>query len=233
MYVCEKTAASNLTWVSDFPELARITDPAWLEAKQAATLHTLQRGTLLFRAGSPCLNFVLVVEGVIRVYMTSESGREILLYRVGAGEICVLTLSNLLGGAVYSAEGMTETGTCIVSIPPSYFNRALTSSHEFRAFIFSMIGRRLGEIMVLLEEITFKRLDIRLAQLLAQHSDSRGSNNLQMTHNDLAAELGSSREVISRILKEFERRGWVRLERGQIHIISRVDLVQFTKLSGM
>lgn len=215
---------SELNWLQHFPELAKITDTAWLEAARAARTPTVPRGTILFRPGDPCMSFVLVIAGTVRVYIPSESGREILLYRVEPGEICVLTLSNLLGGVAYSAEGVTETDTQLIAIPPHQFEQALTESQAFRRFIFSMIGRRLGEIMLLLEEITFKRLDIRLAQLLVSKTRDSAHGLLRKTHQDLAVELGSSREVISRLLKKFERNGWLQLDREQIQVLSPTDI---------
>lgn len=214
-------------WLPRFPELSKITDPAWLQAAQAARIRVIPEGTIIFRPGDPCMSFVLVLAGTVRVYLPSETGREIVLYRVDPGEICILTLSNLLGGKAYSAEGITETEAQLVAIPPQQFEDALTASNAFRRFIFSMIGRRLGEIMLLLEEITFKRLDLRLAQLLIRAAGDNGDHPLHKTHQDLAAELGSSREVISRLLKEFERNGWVRLDRSQIHVLSSADMEQF------
>jgi len=214
-------------WLTHFPELAKISDIAWTEAVKAASVRAIPRGTVLFRPGDPCMSFVLVLAGTVRVYIPGESGREILLYRVEPGEICVLTLSSMLGGITYSAEGVTETDAQLVAIPPQQFEHALTASLAFRRFIFSMIGRRLGEIMLLLEEITFKRLDIRLAHWLARAAGDSGDQPLHKTHQDIAAALGSSREVISRLLKEFERNGWIRLNRGNIEVLSRTELERF------
>lgn len=217
-------------WLTYFPELAKISDIAWTEAVKAASVRAIPRGTVLFRPGDPCMSFVLVLAGTVRVYIRGETGREIVLYRVEPGEICVLTLSNMLGGITYSAEGVTETDAQLVAIPPQQFEQALTASPAFRRFIFSTIGRRLGEIMLLLEEITFKRLDIRLAQLLARAASESENRPLQKTHQDLAAELGSSREVISRLLKEFERNSWVRLDRGHIQVLSCTDMERFSHI---
>lgn len=214
-------------WLTRFPELAKISDSAWTETVKAASVRTIPRGTVLFRPGDPCMSFVLVLAGTVRVHIPGESGREIVLYRVESGEICVLTLSNMLGGITYSAEGVTETDAQLVVIPSQPFEHALTASPAFRRYIFSMIGRRLGEMMLLLEEITFKRLDIRLAQLLARAAGENENRPLHKTHQELAALLGSSREVISRLLKEFERNGWVRLNRGNIEVLSRTALEHF------
>lgn len=215
-------------WLPQFPALAGITDAAWIEALHSASVNKIPKGTVLFRPGDPCMNFVLILAGTVRVYIPSESGREIVLYRLDPGDICVLTLSNLLGGVTYSAEGITESEAKLVAIPPLQFEHALTASPAFRRFIFSMIGQRLGEIMLLLEEITFKRMDVRLAQLLSRAAEENDSRPIQKTHQVLAAELGSTREVISRLLKEFERNGWVRLDRGQIHVVSFTEMKQFS-----
>lgn len=171
------------------------------------------------------MNFVLVVAGKVRVYIPSETGREIDLYHVEPGEICVLTLSNLLGGLAYPAEGVTEMETQLVSLSPQRFEHALTTSNAFRRFIFSIIGIRLGEVMQLLEEITFRRLDIRLAQLLVREANGNEHRLVRKTHQDLAAELGSSREVISRLLKRFEHNGWLKLDRNQIQVVSPFEMM--------
>lgn len=214
--------AIKLKWLHHFPELAKITDIAWLEAAHTSTIPLK---TILFRPGDPCMNFVLVVAGKVRVYIPSETGREIVLYHVEPGEICVLTLSNLLGGLAYTAEGVTEMETQLVSLSPKIFEHALTTSNVFRRFIFSTIGIRLGEIMHLLEEITFKRLDIRLAQLLVREAHDNEHRLVLKTHQDLAAELGSSREVISRLLKRFEHNGWLKLDRTQIHVVFPFEMM--------
>ena len=223
----DNEVATFKNWLPYFPDLAKITDASWLEAVQAARMRVIPRGTVLFRPGDSCVNFVLVLAGTLRVYIPSESGREIVLYRVDPGEICILTLCNLFGTTAHSAEGVAETDVNLVAIPLGLFEHTLTASHDFRRFIFSTIGRRLGGIMVLLEEIAFKRFDVRLAQYLLRCVGDNVNNPLHKTHQDLAAELGSSREVVSRLLEEFERNGWVRLDRGYIQILSRTNMERF------
>lgn len=214
----------NLNWLHQFPDLAKITDAAWLEAAQDIKTSIIPCGTVLFRPGDPCVNLVLVRAGTVRVYIPNVSGREIVLYRVNSGELCIFTLSNLLGKLAYSAEGITQTETQLMTIPIQRFEHALTTSSAFRELIFCTMGRRLSQVMMLMEEITFKPLDVRLAQLLVSDTSDNGSRLLKKTHQDIAGELGSSREVISRLLKKFERSGWLRLDRGYIHVISPTDL---------
>lgn len=224
------TEAVNLRWLSRFPELAKITDAAWLEAVRAASVRVIPSGTLLFRPGHPCSGFVLVFTGAVRVLLPSENGREIVLYRVEAGEGCILTLPNLLDGSAYMVEGVAETESHLVVIPPHHFDHALAASPDFRRFIFSMIGRCLAKMMSLLGGIVFKRLDIRLAQLLVRCASDNEHSTCTTIHQDLAAELGSSREVISRLLKEFERNGWIRLDRGRIEVLLPAEMERLSSL---
>ncbi|PLX34248.1 MAG: Crp/Fnr family transcriptional regulator [Hyphomicrobiales bacterium] len=171
-------------------------------------------GTQLFRPGSGCDIFIVVLTGQVRVQMVSETGREIVLYRVNPGETCVLTTSCLLTNSDYQAEGIAETDIEAHVIDSSVFKQCLADSEPFRDFVFSTYSRRFADLIELIEEVVFRRIDIRLARHLMKLSDENGCVN--QTHQELAVELGSAREVISRQLKEFERRGWVTLSRGKI-----------------
>ena len=171
-------------------------------------------GTQLFRPGSECGIFLVVLSGNVRVQMVSETGREIVLYRVHPGETCVLTTSCLLTHSDYQAEGVAETDIVAHVIDSSKFKECIAQSDIFRNFVFATYGKRLAELIEWIEEVVFRRIDIRLARHLMKLSDENGCVN--QTHQELAVELGSAREVISRQLKEFERRGWVSLSRGKI-----------------
>lgn len=229
MNMVPSTQGSEAAWLSVFPELDGITDTAWGEAVQAARSMTLPAGMVVVREGDPCQNFLLIVEGTIRVSKTGENGREILLYRTGAGEICILTLSNLLEGNAYSAEVVTEEPVRAVSIPLLYFDQAMARSDAFRRVILSTMSRRLNEMMRLVEQVTFQSLDLRLACLLGQLFGQRNCRVVRMTHQELASELGTTREVVSRLLKVFERMGCVRLHRGQIELLSQEALARLVR----
>lgn len=210
-----------IDWLKRFPTLAALDDPAWRRALDAARIATLAPGTVTFRAGDMCENYLMVVEGAVRVQKVSESGREIVLYRVERGQTCVLTTSCLLSSERYPAEGVVETEVRVVVLPVPVFEQLLAESEGFRRFVFSSFGERISDLMMLVEEIAFGQLDRRLAQrLLALEADGR----VAVTHHQLAAELGSAREVISRLLKEFERQGLIALARGQIELVDRSAL---------
>ena len=206
-----------------FPALDAISERLVRELLGVAHSVQVSGGTALFRDGGPCEAYLLVVEGTVRVQKIAPNGREIVLYRVGAGETCILTTSCLLARRNYPATGIAETDVQGVAIPAAAFRHALATSDPFREFVFAEYGRRIADLIVLVEEVAFGRLDVRLAQRLLSHV--RGTDSvIRTTHQDLAAELGTAREVVSRQLKEFERRGWVGLHRGRIELMDRPSL---------
>ncbi len=216
------------SWETSFPALRGITDPAWLEALQSAQEQTMPPKTVVIRKNDPCRNFLLVTQGTIRVYQKTEAGREHILYRTRAGEICILTLQNLMAGAPYSAEAMTEDEVKVIGIPAEYFQRAMSKSEEFRNLILSTLSQRLNDMMQLVEQVTFQGLDLRLACLLGQLFGQRDTSAIQITHQELASALGTTREVISRLLKEFEHMGCIQLRRGEIELLSPEALARLT-----
>jgi CRP/FNR family transcriptional regulator, anaerobic regulatory protein len=171
-------------------------------------------GTVLFDERQPCAGFPLVLEGDIRVTRAAPSGRGILLYRVAPGEGCILSGGCLLGNSAYSASGVAENDVVLLRIPPALFQKLMVESEPFRRFVFGMYGERLSEVMELVEAVAFQRLDARLAQLLIRRGPV-----LHATHQSLADELGSVREIVSRLLRSFEDRGWVRLERERVTVL--------------
>ncbi|MGH8769773.1 MAG: Crp/Fnr family transcriptional regulator [Burkholderiales bacterium] len=207
-------------WIDAYPQLKNL-EPGAAKILQAAIRPgELAAGDAAYRVGSPCQAYTLVVEGRTRVQRVSDSGREIVLYRVSAGETCVLTTACLLSGSCYPAESFAETSVRKVEIPAREFHQLMAESPRFRQFVFSTYGNLIAELIVLVEEVAFRHLDVRLARLLA----SSHENVIHKTHEQLAVELGSVREVVSRQLKEFERKGWIKLGRANITITQRSGL---------
>lgn len=186
----------------------------------AARLAAIPAGTVLFQDGSECSAYVLVIDGSIRVQKVSEGGREIVLYRVEAGQSCVLTTNCLIAREDYAAEGIAETDVRALVVPAATFRALLGKSEAFRDFVFAAYASRIADLLMLIEEVAFGRIDVRLAGWLRTRAvaPDGGSREIRATHQDIATELGTAREVISRQLKEFERRGWVMLHRGRIEI---------------
>lgn len=196
-----------------FPALGGLS-PARLERLVAdGQLLQVPAGAILFDAKQPCRGFPLVLEGAVRVVISAPSGREILLYRVDPGQGCIMSGGCLLGHSDYAARGIAEEDVTLLSIPPAPFQALLLEHEPFRRFVFGMYGERLAEVMTLVEEVAFRRLDERLAQLLIRRGPV-----VEATHQALADELGSVREIVSRLLRSFEQRGWVKLERERVSV---------------
>ena len=215
-------------WTQGFPGLAEIRDEFGMAALHAACQYRYPAGTPLMRHGDPCEAFILMSRGTARVFQSGEGGREIALFRVRAGDLCVLTLSDLIASRPYSANAIAEEDVEIVVIPAEQFRSALARSEAFRTFVLSSIAGRLCEIMGLVEQVAFQRLDLRLACLLGQLFGQRNTDLLEVTHQDLANELGTTREVVSRLLKEFENTGCIRLRRGEIQLLSSETLLRLS-----
>lgn len=210
------------TWREAFPGLARLEPEALALIRGAAQRVRVPRGTVLFSHGALCATFLMVLDGVVRVQMVSDTGREIVLYRVGRGETCILTTVCLMTRQDYGAEGVAEADIEAVAIGAGPFRELIACSAVFREFVFSSFGARLTGLMMLVDEVAFRRIDLRLARFLVDHRDP--ADGLDITHQALAIELGTAREVVSRQLKEFERRGLVDLARGRIVVRDPVGL---------
>lgn len=201
-------------WIPLFPELAKLAPAEQQFITARAQVVALPAGTTVFAPGMPAENFLLVLEGTVRVQQVSAGGREIVLYRVTGGESCIMTTACLLSQDTYNAEGVTETPVEAVAVPKTAFDELMARSAEFRQFVFGNYSNRITDLLHVVEEVAFERIDKRLAQKLLERAD--GGGRLNATHQDLAVELGTAREVVSRHLKEFQRRGWLALTRGQI-----------------
>jgi CRP/FNR family transcriptional regulator len=175
-------------------------------------------GTVLFDEGSACRGFPMVLAGEVRVARGSPQGRSLELYRVGPGEVCVASTSCLFGQGLLVAHGATTAPTELLLLDPAGFERWVAEP-AFRRYVFGIFADRLAELIGLAEAVAFQRLDQRLAAALL----GRGTV-LQATHQALADELGTVREIVTRLLRRFEREGWVRLARERIEIADAAAL---------
>jgi len=211
-----------MNWLSRFPELDTIGDPAWRKAAACAQTMRVQPDYVLFRDGSACKAYVLVISGSIRVQKMDPDGHEIVLYRVEDHQSCMLTTTCLIGHQDYPAEGIAETEVELVVLPAEIFQTALAESEGFRSFVMCSIGQRIADLMALIEDVAFSRMDVRIARLLLSRCSNSGL--FHTTHQEISAELGTAREVVSRVLKNFEGHGWISLGRGCIRIVDKDGL---------
>jgi CRP/FNR family transcriptional regulator len=178
----------------------------------------LEQDQFVFNAGDLCNAFLILLDGSVRVQLISPNGREITLYRLGPGGSCILTTSCLLSQEHYPAEAIAESDVRALAISTNAFQSALDSSTWFRKFVFDGFSTRLTNVIQKIEDIAFTSIDVRLATILLALDDS---DRLDATHQAIAIELGTAREVVSRHLKRFEAEGWLKLGRGTIEILDR------------
>lgn len=207
-----------------FPVLAALAPDTLARLLDQAQRRAVAAGGVLFDRHTPCAGFPLVLEGSVRVSTVSAAGREIVLYRVAPGEGCILSGGCLLGHSDYPATGVAETDVVLLRLPPALFDELMAQSEPFRRFVFEMYGTRLAEVMELVEEVAFRKMDTRLARLLVQRGPV-----VEATHQALADELGSVRVFVSRVLRSFEERGWVRLERERVTVTDPRALAGFAQ----
>jgi len=235
MAVTPETAAARevapqLARLAPFTELVSEVDPVWLDTLRYAQDIEIPAGTVLLCRGQRCEGFLLPYSGTIRVQQASSSGREVVLYRVEPGDICILALTSLLDGVSYSADAVSESVVRGLNIPIDRFEQAVSGPPVFRRYVLTTMAKRLRTLSLLVEEVMFRRLDNRLACLLYQLFDKRDTASLNVTHQELATELGSTREVVSRLLKDIEQNtGSIALHRGRIDLISRDALGVFAR----
>ncbi len=177
--------------------------------------HDLARGTVLFRPGDAAQGFVVVLSGRVEVRLTAASGREVLLYAVEPGESCIQTTLGLMGDEAYSGEAVAATAAHLVLIPKALFLTLMDRDGAFRRFVLRAFGQRMAELTRVLEQVAFGRVEVRLAQALL---DLAVGDLAEITQAELAARIGTAREVVTRRLEQFARHGWTRNERGHVRL---------------
>jgi CRP/FNR family transcriptional regulator len=189
------------------------------EFQQEAFFMRIPKGHDVFLEGDRVEAIALLISGVVRVYKIGETGREITLYRFGNGESCILTANAILSQANFPAVATVERDAEAIMIPAETFRKWVQRYDLWREFVFELLSQRLSTVMELVDEVAFRRMDARLAGFLAERT--RASNLIRITHQEIAAELGSSREVISRLLEDFAEEGMLKSSRGEIEVTDR------------
>jgi CRP/FNR family transcriptional regulator len=186
-------------------------------------------GETIFRPGDSARGWIVVESGRVRVGLTADTGREVVLYRLGAGDSCLLTTSALLRQETMLAEAVAETDVAARLVPVAMFERLLAEDAAFRRAVLRNYAERVGELVVVIQDVLFHALPERLARHLIAHAHDGA---VEATHQAIAAELGSAREVVTRVLNRFERDGLIRVERGRIIIIDPDRLARSSATQG-
>ena len=184
-------------------------------------------GAVLFRAGDECPGYVVVTNGCIRVSLVSAAGREIVLYRVRPGEVCLQTFACLVEGRRYLAEGVVEAEVTGELIPPHAFNRRMATDDAFRQQVLGAVAHRFADFEHVVETLAFAGLEQRVAQAILQVAGE--GHEARTTHEQLAVEIGSAREAVSRQIAALARNGFVAAHRGVIEILDRDGLSQLAE----
>lgn len=213
-------------WISRFQGLSKLPERIRGILDARSQVIRMPKGTVIFGPGNSPENMLFLLDGTVRVQQLAENGREIVLYRVQAGESCVMTTACLLAYEDYSAEGVAETDITAAAIPRTVFDDLIAQSKEFRTFVFSAYSKRITDLFHVIEDIAFQRMDIRLAQKLL---DLQKEGTVKATHAQLAAELGTAREVISRQLSEFQRRDWIKQSRGTVELLDAGSIARLAQ----
>lgn len=205
-------------WTERFLGTRRLARPVRDRLLAEARVSHYAKGQVIFDPHHIPDSLMFLIEGTIRVSQTSDSGRDIVLYRVEAGDSCVLTTACMLAEEAYNAEGLAETPVTAVVLPRPAFDRLVAEEAEFRSFVFAAYSRRLIDLLRVVDDVAFGRIDVRLAERLLTLAG--GDSTVAATHQQLASELGTAREVISRVLQDFQRRELISQTRGQITLLA-------------
>ncbi|MEO1329002.1 MAG: Crp/Fnr family transcriptional regulator [Pseudomonadota bacterium] len=209
-------------WTERFEGTKALPPEVRRRLQTVAQARTFAKGRQVFGPENVPDSLLFLVEGSIRVSQTSDNGREIVLYRVEAGESCVLTTACMLAEEAYNAEGVAETEVTVVVLPKRAFDALAAEEPAFRNFVFAAYSRRLIDLLRVIDDVAFGRIDVRLAERLLVLAG--GDREIAATHAQIASELGTAREVVSRVLNEFQKRGHIAQSRGRIAVIDKPAL---------
>jgi CRP/FNR family transcriptional regulator len=213
-----------------FPFLQPADRPVKEEFLKYASVQTVPAGQIICWEGDVCAHLAIVLSGVVRVYKVGETGREITLYRIEENDSCILTASCILSDIRFPALAVVEEEVKAVLLPAQVLRRWTGQYEVWRSYIFGLMSRRMADVISTVEEIAFWRVDVRVAEFLLKQAAGSG-HKIAITHQEIAFELGTAREVVSRILKDFERDGLISLSRGTITIKDQQPLADRMKNS--
>jgi len=200
-------------FLSSFPEFRQMPDELLVDIFASARRQTIPAGQHVYSEGDSCQLFLFLLSGEIRVYKTGINGKEITLYDIASGETCIINASCILSGAQAPANALTETECDALLLPAHIFQSLAGKYEEIRYFVFKVLAGNIANVMSLVEQVAFERIDVRLSEYLMEKCRD---GKLHTTHQKIASDLGTSREVVSRLLKDFERQGKLVLSRNLI-----------------
>lgn len=206
-------------WVETFPFLTALERQDFAQLAEVVQFVTLESGQIAYREEGECSNYLMCIDGRTRIFKTNSAGREMLIYKVEGGGTCALTTQCLLSNRNFPAESVAEDPTELAVISKPHFHRFMSEIPAFREFVLSDYTRLLSSMFLLIDSVMFASVEQRLARRLLV--DAAESRTIEKTHRELAADIGSVREIVSRHLGEWERSGWVKNRRGKVEILDK------------
>lgn len=212
-----------------FPIWGRLTDAEQQELRAAVTERDVPKGTLIYNSTADCIGMLIVREGRLRTFICSDEGKEVTLYRLFERDMCLFSASCMMSSLQFDVSVEAETDTSVWIIPVAVYQRLTQQSPVVANYTNELIATRFSEVMWRMDQILFKRFDHRLADFLIEESRIVQSERLSITHEKIAAHLGTAREVVTRMLKYFQSEGMVRLARGTVQLMDMKRLEEMTR----
>ena len=214
----------NEKLLSSLPFRERLTESETDKIIKSAVLRHCRSGETICGYGSACLGMIMIIKGGLRAFLLSEGGREITLFRLGAGEICVLSASCVISRITFDTNIVAELESELLIIPSSVFSELAEKNIYVRCFMYEKMTERFSSVISTMQQLVFMRIDSRLASFLVSECERSGSDEINMTHELIAQHISSAREVVARTLKRFAGDGLIEMKRG---------LIQVTDMNGL
>jgi CRP/FNR family transcriptional regulator len=202
-----------------YPQFVGADPSVWDEIFKTTELVELPEDLLVLEPASLNTQFMLIIEGSVRVYQQNPDTREVTLYRTQCGDLCVLSINGMMQCKEFGAFAKTESKVTALALSRYQFMKAMALSPSFCEYVLINLTKRFADVFQIVETTVFESLETRLMSILNRMSKDTSSESLAITHKELARELGTSREVVSRILKSYERQGCIIQKRGHIQIM--------------
>ena len=209
-------------WAERFPFAATLPPEDFARLTRVLQFPVLEAGAVAYEQDGACHNYLMCIEGRTRITKSSSAGREMLLYTVQDGGTCVLTTQCLLSHTNFPAESVAESRTMLAAVPASWFYTFMAEMPAFRDFVIADYTKLLGTMFAFVDTLAFATVEQRLARRLLVEAGRESV--VAKTHQQLASDVGSVREIVSRHLGEWERAGWVETNRGSVRILDRAAL---------
>ena len=209
------------TWI---PGWGQLTPAQQTRLSEAARPRAFSAGELIHNGDADCVGLLLVKSGRLRVFILSEDGREITLYRLLPGEICLFSASCMMPQIAFAVTVTAEAPSEVLVLPPDVYKAVMAESAPLANFTNELIAARFSDVMWLIEQILWKSFDRRLAAFLLAEAKLEHSATLHLTHEAIANHMGTAREVVTRMLRYFQGEGWVKLARGTLQLTAEPSL---------